>query len=230
MNFEAVSNHLVPFVQAAANLTIVGKQHGELEARLGIWDDISKQFVPGVSEQHFYNMLRLMENSTEWDSTANWIETVDSFLHGGIRHTKCSNGNRSGFIKKCRVMDTQIETTGRSKYCIRVSLSTEAEDLSCRVKVGKVNYVRIKQRKQVVFVAAGGSSWLTMDFTKVKCGRSETEARETNKIQYEVEVEADITKINNDNGGHTLCTASLLTAIGSLFIKDVSDQTYELLV
>lgn len=152
---------------------------GEIEAKLGRW--IDNQFVSGVSQHDFDQIVSMLASYTKWSNTktcGQWVTIVDYILTDNIRVSKTSAGNE--FVRKV-LMDNVTLRCAERPYHVRVSLKRETK---VEVQLPKEPiFVRVKRRRSFVYK----DTWC-FDCSCVWSGRDEQDAQSRPPV-YEVECE-----------------------------------------
>lgn len=193
--------------------TSMVNSHVELEARLGIWNENERRFVPGVSRVFMERALAMFNSYDGWTNVTQWIETQDFFyvidsVNAKVRTTVCYE---SGSIVKKHMVKTKmqqetlkintrhdehIRTFKSENECpdIRISLSLEQEIDDDKIpEMVHPTFVRIKQRKTYLYAPHGFAKpvW-RFDMTMSWCGDTKSDAEKTQRNEapiYEIECE-----------------------------------------
>lgn len=157
--------------------------HLELEAKVGKWDQSSRQFISGMSNQDFMRVHDMLASYHSWVNkdqvTSNqWVTTFDYMLDNNVRVTKSSAGNT--FIKKTALEHVTFHCPDRN-YDIRISLK---EELPTQVRLPQEpRMVRVKKRKSFNYK----NRW-RFDLTVVWSGKDEQDAQ-SRPPSHEIECE-----------------------------------------
>ena len=131
----------------------------ELEIRFGNFARDSNKFTPGVNIQIFNRLLRAIKKWIAGDSLKK--ETFETIYENNIRKIENLSERERGLIKR-KIVWVRKSKIGNSidikDYSIRISLANEeillettAQSLATPDKLGKIKFIRIKERESIRF-------------------------------------------------------------------------------